>query len=314
MIGTLLAVFLSSAASAAARPAPEIRLAEVTGEVRVELPRPADFGKPLPWLPPGTRVSVLSGNARLDVELPGTLWLNEGDEIVLDKALKDPRGRHGLLIECRQGLVEVEAGPASLLLEAGDGMVLRTLPLGQVGVEAAYGHIEAGAPGWQGVIIPGQSVAFHSDGRGYSLAPLDVAKMAIERRVGVSTDIFVMRAEHAALALPSSSERAEEDLRSAVGPVSPLRAPARGYWPPPPETARPAAPRGTGEREWVSRLGGKVGPAPEKRIERTSPRPGPIAQAGEGETGTAIEDPVAAAGFIIVGILLAGWWWARRNA
>lgn len=249
-------------------------LSEVDGEVRIEAPSLVEELAPLPELSLGSRVSAVTGTARIESDLPATVWLDAGEAVDLLAAGPDPQSRRGIVIDAvGGGPVEVAAGPSRVILDPGDAIAVRRLASDLVGVESVRGLVELAAMGGSRMLEAGERLTLHAGAQAFAGEALDLKRVTTSRREQGSLAWITVRSPQMTVAQAFRADEGfappESDLRSAVG-------------------AKPAPAAPQGRRAW---------PEP-------SPRP-------EGAPGAVEPDRVVAAALVVI-MLAAGWWWARR--
>lgn len=196
-------------------------LADVTGEARIETPaRQRDA--PLPAIPLGSRVSVVSGSARIECDVPVTVWLEAANAVDLLPAGPDAQWRRGLVVRgAGSGPVDVSAGPSRIILDPGDEVALRRLASDRVSVEVLAGFVEVAGPGWRDVLTAGEQVSLHAGAAGFSGEALDMERVTTSKREQGGLALITVRSPQLTVAQAIEGEPAfsapEKDLRSAVG-------------------------------------------------------------------------------------------------
>lgn len=199
---------------------PHCRFAEFSGEVRVEAPEGASRVA-LPELASGSRVHVLTGSARVDCDLPATLWLERGDEAKL-VSIGAPGSAPAVMFESTgERSVGLEAGQARMLLEPGQAVIVRRMAGDRMTLEVAAGDVEVEGLGWSHVLSPGETVALHAEPPGYPGRAVDMGTVTAARIGRGREQIMSLRSPQVTLgeATEASEDSAwgkEPDLRSAV--------------------------------------------------------------------------------------------------
>lgn len=272
-LGLFLAVL-----PAAAQP-PKVNLADVSGEVRVAAPMESPEAPPRVAM--DSQVWVVSGYARLETDLPATIWLAEGDRVRLSRTA-GAAGRYGLSVAALPpGGGRVDLADAVILLEPGEALSLAPAGEGRVAVTGLSGTAALSGAGWTDELAPGERLVLRAAPPMTEGESLDMAAVTTQRLEGERTVSWTVRAPQETLA--EAAERpafvAEEtDLRSAVA--------MKAAGPPRAELAS-----------------GRSQPAPLR---------GPVGRI-DTSWGAVEPDRIVAALAVAV-MLFAGWWWARRVA
>ncbi|MBI5201238.1 MAG: hypothetical protein HY925_06600, partial [Elusimicrobia bacterium] len=166
MSDTTLALALAVGLTGAAYPttSPKFRLAEVSGEVKVEAPRSTRKAA-LPELPSGSKVTMVSGYGRIESDLPGTIWLEKGDQVTITE-LGMP-GRGALIEATGSRAIGVEAAESRMILEPGQALIVRRLAADRVVLEAAAGPVHGEAPGWSDWLAQGETSSLRAGPAGW---------------------------------------------------------------------------------------------------------------------------------------------------
>jgi len=232
----LVAIATGAPVNEAARP--RIRIAEVAGEVRVVAPRTGELPAQVSEIALGSEVSVPSGRARVETDLPAAVSLRAGDRVLFAPAPDRP---DGLMIQVLDGkLVLVETGENRLMLDLGDTAAFWPQPGGTMRVRVTRAHIETTGQGRAETIEAGETLYVASGPRGFKTPPVDVRHITTSRTRTTNLELVSMRSPQVTLAEVAREQpvfRAmETDLRSAVGP-KPMLAPRPLRSPPLPAPA-----------------------------------------------------------------------------
>ncbi|MBI4348348.1 MAG: hypothetical protein HY553_16015 [Elusimicrobia bacterium] len=200
---------------------PHCRFGEVSGEVRVEAPKRA-AQVPMPEIASGSRITVLTGSARVDCDLPATLWLERGDEAKI-AAIGTPGSAPAVMFEAiGERTIGLEAGQARMLLESGQAVIVRRTANDRMALEIAAGDVEVEGLGWSDVLAPGEMIALHAEPPGYLGQPVEMGKLTSARITRGREQVMTLRSPQVTLAEATAVEEDSEwgkepDLRSAVG-------------------------------------------------------------------------------------------------
>lgn len=263
--------FLAVMAGTAVEP-PKVVLSEVSGEIRITAPKYSP--STLPELPLGSRIWVVSGYARLETDLPGTIWLGEGDGALIAASPEVREGSSGLTVRAlAPGRARADFADAMVLLEAGEEASFAKAGEGRVSVTAKAGVIELSGQGWRDELLQGESLGLRAEPTGFEGSAVEMSEVTTRLEEGESSLSLTISSPQqtlaeAARAVQSGFRAEETDLRSAAAGL-PRKSDAR----------RASYARTLTEAE-----------------------------------AAAVEQDRVVAAFAVAVMLMAGWWWARRVA
>ncbi|MBI4348789.1 MAG: hypothetical protein HY553_18265 [Elusimicrobia bacterium] len=222
---------------------PDLRLSEVTGEVRIQRPHRPGGSAAAGAIGSGAEVFVVTGSAAIEADLPATFELRAGDRVRFAAASADHDGHLGLRVAALGDTrLRVEFAEGRIRLGPGGSVALRLKPAGRIAAQVLSSEAEAVSSAWRGTVLPDETLLLRAGPPGFPRPPLDLSRMTVTGRARRGVDFVSIRAPSRGIAVArirteslSAGDRSE--LRSALAatPLAALLAPV--------EPAGRAAPR-----------------------------------------------------------------------